>query len=59
MKGRHNVLESFNELKGKVLRDVKVIKEAGKDDVIEFYLEGDDNEAYKLYHDQDCCECIY
>ena len=45
------ISDSFETLKGKVLKSVDV-----HDDSIYFYT--NDNEIFKMYHEQDCCECV-
>ena len=45
-------MESFEELKGKILTNV----ENKDDDELIFTLEN--GESYKLYHNQDCCEVV-
>ena len=45
-------LKSFEDLKGKVLAEVKTSSEE-----VVFTLE--DGNKYKLYHCQDCCESVY
>lgn len=43
----------FEILKGKTLKEIKVNDDK---DEMEFYT--DSGEAFKLYHSQDCCECV-
>lgn len=44
----------FSELKGKVLKDIRGL-EVGRDTVT-FVTE--ENEVYRMYHEQECCECV-
>lgn len=45
----------FEDLKGKVLREVTGLEKGSTEIVFKFY----DDTVYKMYHDQDCCEGVY
>lgn len=48
---------SFNELAGKTLTDIDVIRdEPGADDEIIFHCS--DGTAFRMYHERDCCESV-
>lgn len=45
-------INEFAQLKGQVL---KSIKQVGSDEI---HMELESGEKFKLYHEQDCCECV-
>ena len=48
---------SFSELASKTLEEVKVVRDTSDmDDEIIFYCT--DGTAYRMYHEQDCCESV-
>lgn len=48
---------SFNELAGKTLEEVKVVRDTSDmNDEIIFYCT--DGTAYRMYHEQNCCESV-
>ena len=50
------IYEKFETLKGKALTDITVKR--NKDGGEEMIFTTKDDEVYKLYHDQDCCESV-
>ncbi len=47
----------FEDLKGKIIKAIEVIKDdRALDDEITFRISPE--EAYKMYHEQDCCESV-
>jgi hypothetical protein len=52
----------FETLKGKILKSVKVTTTKESDlsnvELNELLFETIDGKTYKLYHEQDCCECV-
>lgn len=43
----------FNILIGKTLKDVRKVDDE------ELYFETTEGETFKMYHSQDCCECVH
>jgi hypothetical protein len=46
-------MAKLEELKGKTLKSIIV-----SDNKEEIIIETESNEKYKMYHEQDCCECV-
>lgn len=46
------MVKIIEELKGKVITNIDVI------DNEEIYFELENGEKYRMYHEQDCCECV-
>lgn len=46
----------FSVLEGKVISKISVIRDTDDGDELNFYMSS--GEHYKMYHSQDCCECV-
>lgn len=47
---------SIEILKGKIIKEITVVKDSAREDEILFRIS--DDEIYKMYHEQDCCETV-